>query len=475
MYEESRRELDWKGIFLKVVIAFLVVLIGLKVYTSLKGNNNENDVTTKTVAKAKTSSTFATNIDALKKAGESYFKNNSNQVPSTEGSSKMVTLNELINAGEITALTDEEGKACDGESSYVNSTLEGSRLRIKANLVCGTASSYALTYIDNVNATKETNSTTTTTNAGTTKSTVTKSSETTTSNNTNSSASKTTSTTVASSAPQIKVTTETKVNQEVKINTNASAKTNDTVYTADKVTVYFDSNGGNISYPSVRVKIGESVTNPGSTYKNGYTFIGWYLNGYKFDFNSKIMNNITLVARYVENNNYYNYDYSYNYNNNNYMTSYTETTNVYSSAWKPYGTTSLQVSHTIKVPSYITSNYKQIRIKSIQFVQPINTEALGNAYINNFNNTFIYRRNGGEIYTNNPSFFATVYNAYFSYDSSYKTRSDAINNGFNVSWSSTNVSRQCSMPYSGTLANGNSVTNVCGYGINYRVVWEYLV
>lgn len=38
--------------------------------------------------------------------------------------------------------------------------------------------------------------------------------------------------------------------------------------------------------------------------KEGYTFLGWYLNNQKFDFNSKINDNITLVAKYEKNINY---------------------------------------------------------------------------------------------------------------------------------------------------------------------------
>ena len=210
------------------------------------------------------------------------------------------------------------------------------------------------------------------------------------------------------------------------------------------------------------------------------------------------MNDMTLVAGFAgQNETYYNdyysnnpydyyydynynnynypYNYDYNYNNYNTLTSYTTTTDVFSVPWKTYGTSFIQVSHTLKAPSNITSNYKQIRIKSIIYVQPINTQTLANAYINNFNNTFIYTKTGGEIYTSNPNFYSTVYNAYFSYDNTYKTRSDAINNGFSVTWTSSNVSSHCYQPYSGTLANGNSVSNVCGYGINYRVVWEYVI
>ena len=40
MYEETQSKIDWKGIFLKVIIAFLVVLIAIKGYSTLKGNSD---------------------------------------------------------------------------------------------------------------------------------------------------------------------------------------------------------------------------------------------------------------------------------------------------------------------------------------------------------------------------------------------------------------------------------------------------
>ena len=78
MYEETQSKIEWKGIFLKVIIAFLVVLIAIKGYSTLKGNNNEKKTTTETTATAesKSSSTFTANIEKLRAAGEKYFTEN---------------------------------------------------------------------------------------------------------------------------------------------------------------------------------------------------------------------------------------------------------------------------------------------------------------------------------------------------------------------------------------------------------------
>ena len=98
MYEETKSSIDWKGIFLKVIIAFLIVLIAVKGYTTLKGDNKETvKTTTETTAESKSSSTFTANIEKLKEAGEKYYTTNKEKLPASEGNTTMVTLNELIN------------------------------------------------------------------------------------------------------------------------------------------------------------------------------------------------------------------------------------------------------------------------------------------------------------------------------------------------------------------------------------------
>lgn len=61
--------------------------------------------------------------------------------------------------------------------------------------------------------------------------------------------------------------------------------------------VTFDSNGGsNVS--NQKVKEGNIVTKPEDPKKEGYTFLGWYLDDEEFDFDQKVLNNITLTAKW---------------------------------------------------------------------------------------------------------------------------------------------------------------------------------
>ncbi len=64
-------------------------------------------------------------------------------------------------------------------------------------------------------------------------------------------------------------------------------------------TVTFDSDGGS-GVTSATVASGEKVIEPNAPTKDGYNFIGWYLDGDKYDFDSAVEANIILVARWSE-------------------------------------------------------------------------------------------------------------------------------------------------------------------------------
>ena len=469
MYEETNSSIDWKGLFLKVIIAFLVILIGFKTYSTLKGNNNKNITnTTETVVNSKTSSTFTSNIEKLKKSGESYFANNKDKLPTEDGNTSMVTLNELINKGKIEKLSDENGKNCDGESSYVTAIKEGEKVKIKANLVCGSASSYSLVYMgENDNNVEETKTVSKSNGSSYSKTTT----------NTKTSSSNTTCGT-SCSTPSVTVSTNTKVNSTVNVNggkTSSTPKTStnnktysskDYNYTTDTVTVSFDSNDGDKIYASQRVKIGNTAYNPGSTSKYGYTFKGWYLNNKKYDFSTPVDRNITLVAKFTKNS-YSDYDYDYDYN---YNYPQTATTTVYTMGWDAYDKYQVSISHKLALPD-LDESYRQIRIKKISYVKAINTTSLANTYASRHASTFLYSPNGWESNVSSNS-MATVSNAVFSYDSNYKDIYTASVQGFNVTWTSTNISKRCT-PFTVYGPTGTA-ENVCNYGIVYKVTWEYI-
>ena len=490
MYEDSNKAIDWKGLFLKVIIVFLILLIGFKSYSILNDNKNVTK-TTETVAKAKNSSTFTKNMEKLKKSGEDYFTNNTDKLPTKEGNTSMITLNELISSGTIEKLSDEDGNNCDGESSYVTAIKEGEKVKIKANLVCGSASSYSLVYMgQNDTTTKQTKTTTssdgTSTSKTTTNTTVTKDNTKTCGN--------------SCSTPTVNVKTDTKIKQEININTDKDTKkTKETtttkvrkekeynkVYTTDTVTVRFDSRDGDKTYANQKVRIGEKAYNPGSTSKYGYTFIGWYTSdGYEYNFNTPVNKNITLYAHYVEDYDTYNSHSTYTSRSSsrriysNYEPEYTQTTEqrVYTIGWNSYGSKYISINHTLRLPSvWRNSNkIKAVRIKYIEFESPLTTLGQLNVYKNNHSNTFFYQKNGWEYdfpsYWNDPNTLAKVNSnrISFNYNPDYISYYDALNYGVDVTWTANGVEKQCKQTFT-----VNDVSGLCNYGIIYKVTWEYI-
>lgn len=49
------------------------------------------------------------------------------------------------------------------------------------------------------------------------------------------------------------------------------------------------------------VKIGDTVTKPVDPTADGYTFLGWYVDGEEYDFNTPVEGNITITAKWQEN------------------------------------------------------------------------------------------------------------------------------------------------------------------------------
>ena len=83
-------------------------------------------------------------------------------------------------------------------------------------------------------------------------------------------------------------------NSSVNSNITLKAKWNKVVKT---YIVTFDSAGGNVVASQI-VEENKTVPKPTDPVRKGYTFIDWYLGSKKFDFSTKIKNEITLVAHY---------------------------------------------------------------------------------------------------------------------------------------------------------------------------------
>ena len=71
-------------------------------------------------------------------------------------------------------------------------------------------------------------------------------------------------------------------------------KNTNTVYT-----ISFNTDGGN-EVVSQQIEEGEKVVKPADPSKEGYEFLGWYLNGIYFDFETEVEGNLTLEAKWKE-------------------------------------------------------------------------------------------------------------------------------------------------------------------------------
>ena len=70
-------------------------------------------------------------------------------------------------------------------------------------------------------------------------------------------------------------------------------------WTPKKMTVTFDTDGGNVIAP-VEVDYDTPVAEPAAPTKNGYVFAGWTLNGEAYDFGTPVRGKITLKAVWTE-------------------------------------------------------------------------------------------------------------------------------------------------------------------------------
>ena len=111
-----------------------------------------------------------------------------------------------------------------------------------------------------------------------------------------------------------KVDVEIKFNYQKKINESSIIKNED----IDSYAVNFDTDGGTNVESQIILK-DHIVEKPGNPTRDGYTFIEWQLDGKTFDFNSKIVKDITLTAKWekVSNDNVNKNDNKNNDNGNN--------------------------------------------------------------------------------------------------------------------------------------------------------------
>lgn len=116
--DEDEKKLNWIGLFVKVAVAVVLIIILVWLISLITRKNNDT----------------SKNIILMKEAGEKYFTEE--RLPDVNSSSVKVTLNELYNENLISTIKDKKGKTCDGNKSYILLTKYNDGYNMKIYLKC---------------------------------------------------------------------------------------------------------------------------------------------------------------------------------------------------------------------------------------------------------------------------------------------------------------------------------------------------
>jgi len=278
--ENSNYKISWLKV-IGVIIAFIAIIA---IVCMLYPKNNKS--------KAATTNTYVNNINLMKEAGFEYFRETN--LPEKIGASKEITLEEMLDSKLIMDFVDENGKTCDVHNSYIKVTRTLDReYAMKVVLNCENKSDYIVTSI--VDGKRENNITDNESNDSNTSNKNNSSSNNSSNNNGNSSNKYNSN--GSSSVTHITNVNINYVNTCKGCNTNCGNNCLNNVY----YSVYFDAQGGDF-VPKQTIKQYDTV-NYVVTAREGYEFLGWYLNGQKYDFNTPVTRTITLIAKWKKINN----------------------------------------------------------------------------------------------------------------------------------------------------------------------------
>ncbi|MDD4188435.1 MAG: InlB B-repeat-containing protein [Bacilli bacterium] len=254
MYEESKIEFDWKGFLIKLAIIIVIIILIIKLLPLENKNITEN-----------LSAEFNSNMSTLREGSSEYFVDD--RLPNV-GESREVSLDDLINVGAVSNLTDAAGTSCDVENSYVSVSNKTHNHELEIHLICGKEVDTVYVYFPKSKVSPDEEGTQIeedTTNSTTTK-----------------------------------ATNKTESNDAVIVTTQkvVTSKIIKTTKPASHVSIIFNSNGGTI-VNTQSVKIGSSAIMPINPIKAGYVFVGWFdANNREYNFNLPVYNPIILKAKW---------------------------------------------------------------------------------------------------------------------------------------------------------------------------------
>ena len=342
---EKEYRVSWLKVFVITLVIFIIIGIIFFIYPK---NKNKSLV-------AKT--TYITNINLMKDAGFEYFKGSN--LPEKIGSSSQISLEEMIDSKLVMEFVDEKGNSCNLKDSYIKTTKTlDNEYAMKVYLSCADKEDYIVTsiasnvYCPNCNEVADSNDTEDTSNNNSNANYehdenyekyysenydkngnyIGSSSSSSSSSNSSS-----TSSSNSSSSGSPVVNNYYYNNYYTNNNTNNSTNNSNNNTTNNycgsyncycenncKSNVYysvnFDSQGG--SYVARQLVVAGDTADYRVTTRSGYEFLGWYLDGVKYDFSTPVTRKITLVAKWAKTESK---KYQVRFNPNNGDSSFTDT------------------------------------------------------------------------------------------------------------------------------------------------------
>lgn len=268
-------EKEYKVSWFKVlgILALIVVIIAI-IWLVYPKKESKGNITT--------SSVYLNNITMMKEAGFEYFKGNN--LPDKIGESNKLSLEEMISSNLIVDFVDENGNACNQEDSYIQATKTlDDEYSLKVFLSCEEKTDYVVTTIVSPCINCDNQEEETDNNIA---------------NNQSNSSNKNPTNNGGNYRPVNNITQITNYNINHINSCNNCSGSNCLPPCLSNIyyTVSFNSNGG--SYvASQTVKRGSTAVYQTTT-RDGYTFLGWYLDGVKYDFSTPVTARITLIAKW---------------------------------------------------------------------------------------------------------------------------------------------------------------------------------
>lgn len=277
---EKEYKLSWGKI---VGILALIIIIVAIIFIVYPKDSKEKGVT----------SNYINNINLMKEAGFEYFKGNN--LPDKIGESNRITLDEMVSSNLVLDFKDDKGNLCNKEESYIKVTksLED-EYSMKVFLSCDSNADYIVTTIIDkdcpdcniINTNKEDDNKDVVIND----------------NKTNSKPKYSSSSNNYYSKPN-NIVNNSNNNVTYNINyvnncNNCSGSNCNNCTNKLYHTVSFITNGGTEVEPQIIAH--GSTANYYPTSRVGYEFLGWYLDGEKYDFSTPVTKKITLIAKWQE-------------------------------------------------------------------------------------------------------------------------------------------------------------------------------